>query len=191
MAWLLYFISLIPLFGYLFIKYFDRKVFELIGQSQFALITCGQYAFVISLLLFLVGVILICVLKFRSRKGFDIHGAKIISAPQNINHELVGILSAVVLPFLTVNFNTTNEILASIFMLVVIGLITTRSSIYYKNPVLAILNLKIYQIEIEYKDFDRNKIVNVISFFDLKESDSLYLKEMGKDVYYAKKSTNG
>lgn len=191
MAWLLYFISLIPLFGYLFIKYFDCKVFDLIRQEQFSEITSGQYAFIVSFIAFVASVILICILKYRSRKNFEIHGAKIISAPQNINHELIGVLSAVVLPFLTVNFNSPNEIYASIFMLIIIGIITTRSTIYYKNPVLAILKLKIYQIEIEYKDFKENKNVNVISFHTLHTSDSLYLKEMGYNVYYAKVSGNG
>ena len=191
MAWLLYFISLIPLFGYLFIKYFDSKVFALIRQGQFADIKSGQYAFIVSFIAFVVSVILICILKYRSRKNFEIHGAKIVSAPQNINHELIGVLSAVVLPFLTVNFNSPNEIYASLFMLLVIGIITTRSTIYYKNPVLAILKLKIYQIEIEHKDFTENKIVNVISFYSLHETDSLYLKEMGDNVYYAKKASNG
>lgn len=191
MAWLLYFISLIPLFGYLFIKYFDSKVFALIRQGQFAKITSGQYAFIVAFIAFVVSVILICILKYRSRKNFEIHGAKIVSAPQNINHELIGVLSAVVLPFLTVNFDSPNEIFASLFMLVIIGIITTRSTIYYKNPVLAILKLKIYQIEIEHKDFEDNKTVNVISFHTLHTSDSLYLKEMGDNVYYAKKSGNG
>lgn len=191
MAWLLYFISLIPLFGYLFIKYFDSKVFALIRQGQFAEITSGQYAFIVSFIAFVVSIILICILKYRSRKNFEIHGAKIVSAPQNINHELIGVLSAVVLPFLTVNFDTANEIYASIFMLVIIGIITTRSTIYYKNPVLAILKLKIYQIEIEHKDFEKNRTINVISFHTLNTSDSLYLKEMGDNVYYAKKSGNG
>lgn len=191
MAWLLYFISLIPLFGYLFIKYFDKEVFTLIRQGQFAEITSGQYAFMVSFIAFVVSIILICILKYRSRKNFEIHGAKIVSAPQNINHELIGVLSAVVLPFLTVNFDTANEIYASIFMLVIIGIITTRSTIYYKNPVLAILKLKIYQIEIEHKNFDKNRTVNVISFHTLNTSDSLYLKEMGDNVYYTKKSGNG
>jgi hypothetical protein len=191
MAWLLYFISLIPLFGYLFIKYFDSKVIALIREGQFAEITSGQYAFIVSFIAFVVSVILICILKYRSRKNFEIHGAKIISAPQNINHELIGVLSAVVLPFLTVNFDSPNEIFASLFMLVIIGIITTRSTIYYKNPVLAILKLKIYQIEIEHKDFEENKTVNVISFYTLQATDSLYLKEMGDNVYYAKKSGNG
>lgn len=191
MAWLLYFISLIPLFGYLFIKYFDSKVFALIRQEQFAEITSGQYAFIFSFIAFVVSVILICILKYRSRKNFEIHGAKIISAPQNINHELIGVLSAVVLPFLTVNFGSSNEIYASLFMLLIIGIITTRSTIYYKNPVLAILKLKIYQIEIEHKDFTENKTVNVISFYTLHETESLYLKEMGDNVYYAKKASNG
>lgn len=191
MAWLLYFISLIPLFGYLFIKYFDSKVFALIRQGQFTEITSGQYAFIVSFIAFVVSIILICILKYRSRKNFEIHGAKIISAPQNINHELIGVLSAVVLPFLTVNFNSSNEIYASLFMLLIIGIITTRSTIYYKNPVLAILKLKIYQVEIEHKDFEENKTVSVISFYTLHETDSLYLKEMGDNVYYAKKASNG
>lgn len=191
MAWLLYFISLIPLFGYLFIKYFESKVFALIREGQFADITSGQYAFIVSFLAFVVSVILICILEYRSRKNFEIHGAKIISAPENINHELIGVLSAVVLPFLTVNFDSPNEIFASLFMLVIIGIITTRSTIYYKNPVLAILKLKIYQIEIEHKDFKENRTVNVISFYTLHETDSLYLKEIGDNVYYAKKASNG
>ncbi len=191
MAWLLYFISLIPLFGYLFIKYFDKAVFTLIKHGQFDKITCGQYAFIVALILFIMSVLLICILKYRSRKNFEIHGAKITTAPQNINHELIGVLSAVVLPFLTVNFNTTNEIFASLFMLIIIGVITTRSTIYYKNPVLAILKLKIYQIEIEHKEFIENKTVNVISFHTLQVNDSLYLKEMGDNVYYAKKTGNG
>jgi hypothetical protein len=191
MAWLLYFISLIPLFGYLFIKYFDSKVFTILRQGQFTEISCGQYAFMVSFLAFLVSVILICILKYRSRKNFEIHGAKIVSEPQNINHELIGVLSSVVLPFLTVNFGTSNEIYASLFMLLIIGIITTRSTIYYKNPVLAILKLKIYQIEIEHKDLAKNKTVNVISFYTLHETDSLYLKGIGDNVYYAKKSSNG
>lgn len=186
-AWLLYFISLIPLFGYLFIKYFDCHVFTLIQQEQFTKITSGQYAFMVSFIAFVISVILICILKYSSRKNFEIEGAKIITVPQNINHELVGVLSAVVLPFLTVNFDSINEILASLFMLIIIGIITTRSTIYYKNPVLAILKLKIYKLEIEHVKFEKNITVNVISFYSLKASDSLYLKEMGNNVYYAKK----
>lgn len=191
MAWILYFISLIPLFIYLFIKYFDSKVYCLIKLGKFGELSYGNYAFLISFILFIVSVILIGILKYRSRKKFNIHGAKITTDPLNINHELIGVLSAVVLPFLTVNFDTANEVFASIFMLIVIGVISTRSTIYYKNPVLAILYLKIYQIEIEHKDLKNNLTVNVISFHALTKDDSLYLKEMGEGVYYAKKTSNG
>ena len=191
MAWILYFISLMPLFGYLFIKYFDSCVFYIIEERRFSCLSFGQCAFVFSLLLFLLGLVFIAFLKYKSRKNFSIHGAKIIVAPHNINHELIGVLSSVVLPFLTVNFDTSNEIFASIFMLLVIGMITTRSNIYYKNPVLAILNLRIYQIEIDFKSFAKNKPINVISFQTLQINDSLYLKEMGENVYYAQKTKNG
>jgi hypothetical protein len=191
MAWILYYISLIPLFIYLFIKYFDSNVCCLIKLGKSDELTYGNYAFIASFMLFLVSVILICILKYRSRKRFNIHGAKITTEPQNINHELIGVLSAVVLPFLTVNFDTANEVFASLFMLIVIGLISTRSTIYYKNPVLAILCLKLYQIEIEHRDLKNNLTVNVISFHSLTKNDSLYLKEMGEGVYYAKKTNNG
>jgi len=191
MAWVLYLISLLPLFGYVSIKYFDSSVFSLIRTGCFCEITYGQYAFLISALLFLICIIIIIVLKHRSKSNFDINGAKIILEPQNINHELIGVLSAVVLPFLTVNFSSSNESLASIFMLIVIGLISTKSTIYYKNPVLAVLSLKIYQIEIEHKNFSGVKNINVISFYKLNVEDSLYLKEIGENVYYAKKSNNG
>lgn len=191
MAWILYYISLIPLFIYLFIKYFDSKVYDLIKLGKFDKLTYGNYAFMISFILFVVSVILIGILKYRSRKRFNIHGAKIATEPQNINHELIGVLSAVVLPFLTVNFDTANEIFASLFMLLIIGVVSTRSTIYYKNPVLAILCLKLYQIEIEHRDLKNNLTINVISFHSLTKNDSLYLKEMGEGVYYAKKTSNG
>ncbi|TAJ11642.1 hypothetical protein DMA11_16085 [Marinilabiliaceae bacterium JC017] len=191
MPWILYYISLIPLFIYLFIKYFDSKVYCLLKLGEYNNLTYGNYAFMVSFLLFIVSVILISILKYCSRKKFNIHGAKITTAPQNINHELIGVLSTVVLPFLTVNFDTANEVFASIFMLLIIGVISTRSTIYYKNPVLAILYLKIYQVEIEHKSLKNNLIVNVISFHSLTKDDSLYLKEMGEGVYYAKKTSNG
>lgn len=191
MAWTLYFISLVPLFIYVIIKYFDLCIVALIREGRYCEINSGQYAFLISLLFLFLSVIILIVLKHRSKARFDIHGAKIIGEPQNINHELIGILSSVVLPFITVNFNSGQESIASLFMFVVIGLITTKSSIYYKNPVLAILNLKIYQIEIEHHDYEENKRVNIISFYSLTENDSLYLKKIGDNVYYAKKTNNG
>lgn len=191
MAWILYYISLIPLFIYLFIKYFDSKVYCIIKLGRFDELTYGQYAFMFSFILFVLSVFFIFILKYKSRKGFNIHGAKITTEPQNINHELIGVLSVVVLPFLTVNFDTANEVFASLFMLIVIGVISTRSTIYYKNPVLAILYLKLYNIEIEHKDFNNNLTINVISFYPLTKDDSLYLKDMGDGVYYAKKTSNG
>lgn len=191
MAWLLYLISLIPLFIYLSIKYYNSCVFYLLKDGKFGELTFGQHAFIISVLSFVVGIIIIFVLKHKSRSGFDLHGARVTSSPQNINHELIGVLSSVVLPFISVNFESGCESLASIFMLFIIGLITTRSSIYYKNPVLAILNFKIYQIDIEHQNFDSNKTVNIISIYSLKENDSLYLKEIGENVYYAKKTDDG
>lgn len=196
MAWLLYYLSLIPLFGYLIIKYFDKALYCIIVNKEFCNITYGHYAFLVSLLLFFISIIAIAVLRYRSRSSFEINGAKIVSTPQNINHELIGVLSVVVLPFLTVNFDTINEIAASLFMLVIIGIISTQSSIYYKNPVLALLFLKLYQIEVEHRSFDdengrpENKVVIVISFRSLTKNDSLYLKEMGKDVYFVKKTNN-
>lgn len=191
MAWILYYISLIPLFIYLFIKYFDCNVYCLFKLGRIDELTYGNCAFMVSFILFFISVILIGILKYRSRKRFNLHGAKITTEPQNINHELIGVLSAVVLPFLTVNFDTANEVFASLFMLLVIGVISTRCSIYYKNPVLAILCLKLYQIEIEHKDLKNNLTVNVISFHSLTKNDSLYLKEIGEGVYYAKKTSDG
>ena len=189
MAWLLYFISLIPLFIYVAIKYYDCMILTRLIEWDFSCITYGQYAFIISILSFALSIILILFLKHKSRAKFDLHGAKIIGEPQNINHELIGVLSAVVLPFITVNFDSANESIASLFMLLVIGIITTRSSIYYKNPVLALLYLKIYQVNVEHKVFENPTTVNIISFHQINQNDSLYLKEIGEKVYYGRKTS--
>ncbi|HOJ07769.1 MAG: hypothetical protein HND40_15940 [Ignavibacteriota bacterium] len=188
MAWILYYLSLVPLFGYLAIKYYDNKIFSFLLEYKFDQISYGQYSFLISILALILSIIIIFILKHISRSRFDLSGAKISSKPQNINHELIGVLSAVVLPFLTVNFDSGRDSLASLFILIIIGLITTQSTIYYRNPLLAILKFKIYQLEIEHKSFSEHKVVYVISLHLLNEADSLYLKEIGNNVYFAKRT---
>lgn len=187
MAIILYIISLIPLYIYIGIKYYDEKIFPLIRNRDFEKLTFAQSAFMVSIVLFFISCILVGFLKFRSKSKFELHGVRVTSNPTNINHELIGILSSVVLPFLTVNFTTPKECYASIFMLLIIGIITINSSIYYKNPVLVLLKFKIYQIEVEHTKLKENKIINIISFKTIKKDDSLYLKEIGEEVFYATK----
>ncbi len=101
---------------------------------------------------------------------------------------MVGVLASVVLPFLTVNFTTIKECISSIFIIIVIGIITTKSNLYYKNPVLAIMNLKIYKLTTEHAYSGEPKQFDVISFARLRLNDTLYLKKIGEGVYYAKKT---
>jgi len=190
-AWILYYISLLPLFFYLAIKYFDLAIFPLLKDCEYSKIVFSQYSFLAILILILVGIAATLFLKHKSKSSFEINGAKVNSTPENINHELIGILSAVVLPFLTVSFCTPREFLASIFMLIVIGLITTRSTIFYKNPVLVLLNLKIYTLTVEHKELKSEVSIDVISFKDIQLADSLYLKRIRASVFLAKKVNNG
>lgn len=187
MAWRLYYISLLPLFGFIVIKYFEPSSFVRLCHAEWSNIKCEHWAFMGSVVLGLFAILSIIPLAIQSKFGYNISGAKILSKPDSLNHEMIGVLATVVLPFLTVNFTTIRECSASIFVIIIIGLIATRSNLYYKNPVLAILNFKIYKVVVEHTDPTEPKEFDVITLKTLKKDDSLYLKKIGEGVFYAKK----
>ena len=187
MPWRLYYISLMPLFGYILIKYFEPCSLYLLWHGHFGCLRCEQWAFIIVIVAIIFASLLIVQLAFKSHGSYEISGAKISAQPKSLNHEMIGILASVVLPFLTVNFTSVKECAASLFIIVIIGIIATRSNVYYKNPVLALMNFKIYKISFTHLK-DTYIEVDVISLNTLSAGDGLYLKKIGEDIYYAKKS---
>lgn len=187
MAWRLYYISLLPLFGFIAIKYFEPCSFVCLCHGWFCCLKCEHYAFMVSVVCGAVALLLLAQLAFRTKQNYTISGAKIIAKPVSLNHEMIGVLSSVVLPFLTVNFTTMRECVASVFVIVLIGFISTRSNLYYKNPVLALFKLKIFSLTTEHTDTSEPKIFDAICFSQLQIDDSLYLKKIADGVFYAKK----
>lgn len=187
MAWRLYYISLLPLFGYIIFKYFYPCSFVWLCNGYWCCLKCEHYAFIVSVLCAAIALLMLAQLAYKTRMNYQISGAKISGKPESLNHEMIGVLSSVVLPFLTVNFTTMRECAASIFVIALIGVVSTRSNLYYKNPVLAIFNLKIYKLTTEHTNEAEPKQFDAISFSTLNTNDSLYLKKIGEGVYYAKK----
>lgn len=191
MRWRLYFISLSPLFIILIIRYFNLHVFSLFRSSEWNKIKCEDYAFIISIVCSIIALLFIVQFAINLRIGYDIEGALITDKPESLNHEMVGVLGSIVLPFISANFTSVKESLASIFMIIIIGLLSTKSNIYYKNPVLAIFNFKIYNVVTEHTNGNHPKKFDVLCLTKLNKNDSLYVKKIGEGIYYVKKSDHG
>ena len=138
MAWRLYYISLLPLFGFIAVKYFEPDSFVWLYNRDWNSLKCEHYAFMVAVVFALFAIVLLLQMIFRTRSRYEISGAKIIGKPLSLNHEMIGVLSSVVLPFLTVNFTTMRECAASIFV-IVLRIISCSSEITSSRSIRAML----------------------------------------------------
>ena len=68
----------------------------------------------------------------------------------NKNSDVMNYIVTYLIPFLSFNFDKTNQILAFFILIIVLAIVYIHSSIFYINPILIVAGYKIYQINDKY-----------------------------------------
>lgn len=97
------------------------------------------------------------------------------------NYEHLTFLTTYIVPFLRFKFEG-NDLIVSILLLVIIGLIFIKTNLFYKNPTLALLGYKLYKV-----DTDGSSGLIFISREYLKVGDSVHHILLGDNIYFVKK----
>jgi len=164
--WLLFLSSYIPLYFILVINH--RKINFTVPDLNIAVLSplVGQkvpYVSLFWLLLIAVsGSFLYLVLKLRQSKGGERFAS--IDSCRSRNDLVTNYILVYVFPFVVLDYTQATNWLAFIVFFLVIGVIQVRSNHLYVNPVLAIFNYDIYEID------TGDEILTVITKDDLDPS---------------------
>lgn len=93
-------------------------------------------------------------------------------------------LSAYFIPFISSNFNSINDLLITIFIILFIGVITIKTNLQYLNPLITIFGFKLYRAKTEEKG--KIKEVFILSINKLPQSVQKSFNSITDNLYYIK-----
>jgi len=109
---------------------------------------------------------------------------------QSVECENLSFLTTYIFPLVCFNFDKIRYILVFLILLVVIGFIFIRTSLFYANPTLAILGFRIYRSTLKTRQENDNHNVILISRDKLKKNDHVQYIELDSSIYFAFKKKN-
>ncbi len=177
----MYFISLSLLWPLLIVK--DFKWFWDECNSFIANIsTLIQMNLVsdISIILLVIG-FLFSYLFLRRLKGATKNPKTIVSI-ENKNFEYISFLMTYIVAFARINRDDYRGWIVTFLVLILIGLIFVRTSLFYSNPIFAIVGLKLYKVSTEQMDD-----LIFISWDKLDVKDSVGHIKLDEKIYFVRK----
>ncbi len=89
------------------------------------------------------------------------------------------------IPLISIDISEAQNTIVLFILLIIIGILFIKTKLYLANPTLALLNYKLYEIEIEI-DSIKNSIL-VISLDTLKKNNRVTWIELEQNIWYVKK----
>ena len=123
--------------------------------------------------------------KFRARGTTSLSFE--LSKVENIEHEHLAFLTTYIIPLVCFNFEDFRSVLVFSILLVVIGVIYVRTDLFYANPILALLNFRIYRISGIGRDGTEIHAI-LITRDELREKDYVRYIRLDSKVFYAYKN---
>ena len=142
-----YFISLWLLFILMAIKnagIFNKFTFIGFNSIRFENILIS----LIFLVLSLIALILVKILNYVKFKG-AMNPCDEIENIENGNFEIMSFIATYIIPLACINFETINDIVIFILILIVLGIINLKLELYIANPTLSLLGYKIYSVKLK------------------------------------------
>lgn len=178
--WLLFLSSYIPLFILLVIKHWGVKwvfpqleypIFEALAGWKIPILSLGW-----AILVLLSGFALWLVISVRqSRGGTDF---KRVESFRSRDDLITSYILVYIFPFVILDYTQLTNWLAFLVFFLVIGVIQVRSNLLHINPIFAIFNYRIYEID------TGEQVLTVVTRSNLKPTDdSLKTVELSNDVF--------
>lgn len=117
-----------------------------IGWQTILLIWCKEnWLAIICVFMVIVGFVLYKLLEHRWNGTRDLP-VKVV-AVENENYEYLTFLTTYIIPLVCINMEELRYLLVLFLLLVVIGVIFVKSDFYLGNPMLALMNYRLYKIQ--------------------------------------------
>lgn len=181
--------SYTPLFILIIIKQvYDNRDYLHFGGFNIDAFKCLFEKFTISVILATiiffgtVGCILLF-LNLKQKRGNKVTVTDIT----NRNSESVGYIATYIIPLVFQDFNSLYEIIAVLFIFVIMYSIYTNSNLLLINPVLNLFQYSIFEIKYTYKLTTKSGLI-IIRSSEIEEESSLNISPIGFKLYYASKN---
>lgn len=181
--------SYTPLFILIIIKQvYDNRSYLHFGGLNLDAVKCLFEKFTISIILATIIIfgILGCVFLFQNLK--QKRGNKVIvTEVTNRNSESVGYIATYIIPLVFQNFNSLYEIIAVLFIFIVMYSIYINSNLLLINPVLNLFQYSIFEIKYTYKQTTKSGLI-IIRSSEVEEESNLNIFPIGFKLFYASKN---
>lgn len=108
---------------------------------------------------------------------------------ESIDYEHLTFLTTYIIPLVCFNFQNVRYQIVLFVLLFVIASIYVKTDLFYANPTLALLNFRIYKVNGQFKDGERNDII-IITRKEVKLEDRCDYIKLDNRIYYAKPKLN-
>lgn len=181
----LYILSLGLLFLFIIIITFEvpRTIGELYTLEGWNALVSSNYVSLISL-----GLIVYCVYAYLMFE-FELKGATNIPFEvreiESVDYEHLTFLATYVVPLISFDFSSGRQMAVLALLLVAMGAIYIKTDLFYANPSLALLGFRIYRIDANFKDGDRQGIIVICRGVLSVGEKAAYIK-LDNKIYFAK-----
>ena len=132
------------------------------------------------ILLILVALSIIFYFSFNSWSKYGQETHTKTTHTKNINAESLLFFVTFIIPIYFANFTVWQELLCCFVTLLIMMVLITKTTLYYQNPILTLLNYNLYSATIA------DKSIIIISKGKLKDSATIQKKQISENVYVAK-----
>lgn len=104
---------------------------------------------------------------------------------QSISQEYSLFMSSYILPFLGFDLQNERMVAVVIIFLIILGIISVKTDLYFKNPILAIFGFKIYKAKLENKEY-----IYIISKDTMKQNQECNGNQISDSLYFVRRNKN-
>ena len=180
------FISLSVLFLLLVIKTIDIPIY--LGADM--AFVGWKYLLVNNIFTILFLILFIASLIMKARFGKSLQGDTCISSKicnvTNLNYNYLMFFTTYIIPLICFDVQETRDCVLLLVLLIILCALFLKTNVYYQNPILALMGLNLYEVDMTYKGKNFYKVI-VIADGKLQEDMEINKHDIdGNDVIYCK-----
>ncbi len=108
-----------------------------------------------------------------------------ITKIEKIDYEHLIFLTTYIIPLVCFKFESLRYQIVFFLIIVVIGIIYVRTDLFYANPILAMLQFRIYKVDGEFRNNETREARILISKEKLSKEDNVKYLKLDDRIYYA------